>query len=119
MSIVRGVGVVLVNWPMALIRAATQPNVVKFRIDPRMNKLEVREYLDKIYNVKAQKIATLNQQGKEKRTSVRGVTRRRPDYKIAYVTLAEGETFEFPSLFQGLKTDLDTKKELDKKTAAK
>lgn len=61
-----------VNFPsffMALIRAPTQaqPYQAVFRVAPAMNKLEIREYLTKIYGLSVRKVMTANLAGRRKR----------------------------------------------------
>ncbi|GAB5031460.1 ribosomal protein [Nannochloropsis oceanica] len=85
-----------VNFPsffMALIRAPTQaqPYQAVFRVSPAMNKLEIREYLTKIYGLSVRKVMTANMAGRRKRIfGARRLLRyKRPDFKKAYVTLGE------------------------------
>mmetsp|Transcript_20839 Transcript_20839/g.62181 ORF Transcript_20839/g.62181 Transcript_20839/m.62181 type:complete len:102 (+) Transcript_20839:229-534(+) len=66
----------------------TRPVQAVFRIEPRMNKLEVREYLEKIYGLPVKKVMTENFLGKHKR--IQGKRKvfyySRPNYKRAIVT---------------------------------
>ena len=67
-------------------------NKYTFVVDPRANKTEIRQAIEKIFDVKVTKVATQNRAGKRKR---RGwVTGKRPDTKRAIVTLAEGDEIE-------------------------
>jgi Ribosomal protein L23 len=63
-----------------------------FLVDPRSNKTEIKEAVQKIWDVRVTSVNTLNRQGKTKR---RGYTKgKRPDEKRAIVTLAEGDAIE-------------------------
>lgn len=68
-----------------------------FRVPLTANKVQIRQAVEKIFNVKVEKVATLRVLGKMKRM---GRTQgKRSDYKKAIVTLKAGETIEF---FEGL-----------------
>ena len=63
-----------------------------FKCDPRANKLEVKEAIEKIFNVKVSSIRTINVKPKNRRVGrYTGLTNRT---KKAIVTLAEGQTIE-------------------------
>ncbi len=63
-----------------------------FLVDPRSNKTEIKEAVQKIWEVRVTSVNTLNRQGKTKR---RGYTKgKRADEKRAIVTLAEGDSIE-------------------------
>ena len=59
-----------------------------FRVAPSMTKLEAKEYLEKIYNVKVEKIHSVNFLGKLVRTPGRKIYRE-PNYKKMFVYLAD------------------------------
>ena len=64
-----------------------------FVVDKRANKIEIGKAVREIFDVKVEKVNTVNVKGKVKR---RGrIVGKRPDYKKAIVKLAEGETIEF------------------------
>lgn len=64
-----------------------------FVVDKRANKIEIGKAVKEIFDVKVEKVNTINVKGKVKR---RGRTvGKRADYKKAIVKLAEGETIEF------------------------
>jgi len=63
-----------------------------FKVDPRANKLEIKEAIEKIFNVKVTSIRTLNVKPKKRRVGrYTGLTNRT---KKAIVTLAEGQTID-------------------------
>ncbi len=63
-----------------------------FKVDPRANKIEIKEALEKIFNVKVTSIRTINVKPKKRRVGrYAGLTNRT---KKAIVTLAEGQTID-------------------------
>ena len=76
--------------------AGIERNSYTFLVDPRANKTEIKEAIQRIWDVRVTSVNTLKRRGKVKR---RGWTRgRRPDEKRAIVTLAEGDRIE---IFEG------------------
>ena len=59
-----------------------------FEVDPRSNKTEIKNAVEKIFDVKVTSVNTLNRQGKRKRT--RAGFGQRASSKRAIVTLREG-----------------------------
>lgn len=59
-----------------------------FVVDPRSNKTEIKIAIEQVFNVKVDKVHTLNRQGKTRRTRF-GIGKRK-DTKRAIVTLKEG-----------------------------
>jgi large subunit ribosomal protein L23 len=72
--------------------AGLEQNRYTFLVDPRANKTEIKEAVQAIWNVQVLNVNTQNRKGKVKR--FRYTRGKRPDQKLAYVTLAEGETIE-------------------------
>ena len=60
-----------------------------FKVAPAMNKFEIKEYLQKIYDIPVKRVMTQNYMGKRKRLmGQRGVwSYKRPDFKRAIVTV--------------------------------
>ena len=79
------------------MRYNEQQNTVVFQVDPRANKLQIKQALEALFQVKVLRINTLNVQGKKKR--IRGREGKKPDWKKAYVTLREGDSITF---FEGV-----------------
>ncbi len=71
-------------------------NQYAFEVDPRSNKIEIKRAVEVRFNVQVTKVCTMNVPGKLKRLG--RFTGRRPNWKKAIVTLAEGEKIE---LFEG------------------
>ena len=68
-------------------------NQVVIKVDPRANKVEIRNAVEKLFNVKVSKVRTTNMHGKKKRLGRHmGQT---SDWKKAIVTLAEGSKIDF------------------------
>ena len=75
-----------------------EKNVVAFEVDRRANKIEVRRAVEAQFGVKVADVRIANMHGKVRRQG--RFVGRQPDWKKAYVRLAEGEkTIEF---FEGV-----------------
>ncbi len=68
-------------------------NKVLFEVTMRANKIEIRKAVEKIYHVKVTTVHTQIVRGKMKRQG-RSVGKR-PNWKRAIVTLAEGSSIDF------------------------
>ncbi|MEW5914294.1 MAG: 50S ribosomal protein L23 [Thermodesulfobacteriota bacterium] len=68
-------------------------NQLVFEVDRRSGKVEIRQAVEEMFNVKVLKVRTVNFQGKTKRMG--RTLGRRSDWKKAYVTLAPGHSVEF------------------------
>jgi large subunit ribosomal protein L23 len=72
--------------------AGLENNTYTFLVDPRSNKTEIKEAIQKIWDVRVLSVNTINRKGKVKRR--RFTQGKRPDQKRAIVTLAEGDSIE-------------------------
>ena len=68
-------------------------NQVVLRVHPHANKVEIRQAVEQLFGVKVEGVRTSRVLGKTRRVG-RHVGRR-PTWKKAYVTLAEGHSIEF------------------------
>ncbi len=69
-----------------------QGNQYVFKVDSRANKTEIKQAIEKIFNVKVEAIRTINVKPKKRRVGrYTGLTNRT---KKAIVTLAEGQQIE-------------------------
>jgi len=68
-------------------------NQVVFRVHPRANKVEIRQAVEQLFKVKVEKVRTSRLLGKARRVGRH--LGKRPDWKKAYVTLAEGSRIDF------------------------
>ena len=69
-------------------------NVYTFIVHADASKPEIRDAVQSIFDVRVEKVNTLNRKGKRKRNRKTGKFGRRPDTKRALVTLAEGSSIE-------------------------
>jgi large subunit ribosomal protein L23 len=68
-------------------------NQVVLKVDPRANKIEIKEAAEKLFNLKITKVRTANMHGKTKRVGKHmGTTN---DWKKAIVSLHEGQKMDF------------------------
>ena len=65
-------------------------NKVHFIVSSEMTKVDVRNYLEKIYKVPVADVKTLNKMGKTRRNAFTDYVVKDDDYKLAFVTLAPG-----------------------------
>ncbi len=67
-------------------------NAYTFVVDPRANKTQIKQAVQKVFDVKVVSVNTINRQGKRVR---RGLVRgQKPRSKHAIVTLAEGDSID-------------------------
>lgn len=65
-----------------------------FVVNRAANKMQIKQAVEKIYDVKVKGVNVMNMPGKVNRTRGRRSTFRRPPWKKAVVTLAPGEHIE-------------------------
>ena len=68
-------------------------NQYGFKVAKDATKAEIKEAVEKLFNVTVEGVSTLNVKGKVKRTG-RGVSRSK-NWKKAYVRVAEGQEIDF------------------------
>jgi large subunit ribosomal protein L23 len=69
-------------------RALLKQNIYTFKVDPKLNKTEIKNFIEKYFNVKVEEVRTANYKRRERgRTRIRSV---RKKFKKAYVKLKEG-----------------------------
>jgi len=68
-------------------------NQFAFSVDPRANKIQIKESIEKSFKVSVMKIRTMNVRGDKKKLGRH--EGRKSSWKKALVTLKEGETIEF------------------------
>lgn len=74
-----------------------EENQYTFEVPVQVNKTQIRDAVEKIFNVKVVKVNTMRIRGKVRRQGFH--SGRRPERKKAIVTLAEGDRIE---IFEGL-----------------
>ncbi len=63
---------------------------VVFKVHPHANKIEIKEAVEKLFDVKVASVKTATMRGKQKRIGVKSLGRTK-DWKKAYISLSEGE----------------------------
>ncbi|MGH8990846.1 MAG: 50S ribosomal protein L23 [Acidimicrobiia bacterium] len=74
--------------------ALLDSNVYTFIVAPDANKIEIKQAVEAIFNVKVTNISTLNRKGKLKRNRRSNTMGKRPDTKRAIVTLAADDRID-------------------------
>ena len=67
-------------------------SIYPFAVDPRANKVQIRDAVERIFEVKVERVNTANRKGKTRRRGRR--VGRTPNWKKAYVKLREGQAIE-------------------------
>ncbi|MHC1744654.1 MAG: 50S ribosomal protein L23 [Syntrophobacteraceae bacterium] len=86
----------ILKRPLITEKSTTQKelqNKLFFEVDPRANKIEIKQAVEQIFKVDVLAVTTMNMDGKKKRVG-RFVTQR-PDWKKAVVTIKPGQRVEF------------------------
>ena len=71
---------------------ASETGAIVFEVDMNATKLQVKEAIENLFNVKVKAVNTLISKGKVKR--FKGKLGRRRDFKKAYVMLEDGNTID-------------------------
>ena len=69
-----------------------QSNQYAFKVDVNSTKREIKKAVEEYFAVQVKKVTVLKVKGKTKRSRFR--IKQRPNWKKAYVSLAEGQTIE-------------------------
>lgn len=74
-------------------------NCYTFAVSPDANKFQIKDIVEKLYNVRVVKVNTAYYAGKRKQRYTRaGLIRgRKPAFKKAFVTVAEGQSIDYYS----------------------
>ncbi|KAL0109601.1 hypothetical protein PUN28_014567 [Cardiocondyla obscurior] len=83
------------------------PNIVQFHCSMQMTKHDIKNYLEKIYNVNVIHVRTRIVMGEFIKDKLQGSIIKEDDRKIAYVILPKDQSFVFPSLFKDVKEEID------------
>jgi large subunit ribosomal protein L23 len=81
------------------ISALNEKGKYGFIVDETANKVEIKNAVEKMYGVNVERVNTISVLGKKKTrfTKAGTLAGRKPNYKKAIVTLAEGEVIDFYS----------------------
>ncbi|WP_329904574.1 50S ribosomal protein L23 [Porphyromonas pogonae] len=73
------------------------PERYAFRVSPDANKIEIKNAVEAMYNVKVESVNTMNYDGKRKsRYTKSGLLRgKQSSFKKAVITLKKGDTIDF------------------------
>ncbi|CAH2087513.1 unnamed protein product [Euphydryas editha] len=101
--------VFLPNFWMKLVKneGKQQSNKVTFHCSMEMTKHDIKNYLEKIYNVPVAEVRTRIAMGRFRKDIGQGYVVKDDDVKFAYVTLPKDMKFEFPNIFEKKKGDSD------------
>jgi large subunit ribosomal protein L23 len=87
----------VIKRPIVLTEKAAvlkdEQNQVIFEVDIKADKVEVRDAVEKLYDVKVERVKKLIQRGKTKRVGRKYF--KRPNWKKAIVTLRDGDDIQF------------------------
>jgi len=72
-------------------------NTYTFKVNKKANKIEIRNAIEEIFNVKVKKVNTMNVRGKMRRLGAH--EGKKPDWKKAMVKLNKGDNIE---VFEGM-----------------
>ena len=70
-----------------------EANQFAYEVDPRANKIQIKESIEKSFKVSVLKVRTMNVRGKKKRLG--RYQGQKSSWKKALVTLKEGDTIEY------------------------
>ena len=68
-------------------------NQFVFEVDPKSNKVQIKESVEKAFKVEVEKVRTMNVTGKKKRLGRH--QGKKSNWKKALITLKEGQTIEY------------------------
>lgn len=69
-------------------------NKYTFRVDPRANKVQIRDAVEKYFNVTVESVNTMNYMGKVRQNRGRGTAGRKSNWKKAVITVRQGDTID-------------------------
>ncbi len=84
----------LIRKPVITEKATmgSENNQITFRVPLDASKPEIKAAVEKLFSVEVRAVNTIRQRGKVKK--FRGRTGKRPDYKKAIISLAEGHSID-------------------------
>ena len=75
------------------LRLKEEFNQFMFEVDPKANKIQIKESVEKAFKVEVLQVRTMNIRGKKKRLGRH--QGRKSNWKKALITLKEGQTIEY------------------------
>ena len=91
----------IIRRPLVTEKSTTlreDSNIIAFEVDPKANKIQVKDAVEKLFNVKVNEVRLFNVRGKMKRMGKFEGKRR--DWRKAYVRLKAGE--KAPDFIEGV-----------------
>lgn len=85
----------IIQRPLITEKATSQKeknNKISFVVHPKANKIQIKEAIEKLLEVKVDRVNVMNMEGKKKRMG--RFEGKKSDWKKAIVTLREGEKLE-------------------------
>lgn len=76
--------------------AMAQRNIVTFAVNEKANKHQIKETIEKLYDVKVGNINMMIRKGKTKRVGKKMIKKNTTDIKLALITLKKGTIDLFP-----------------------
>lgn len=79
--------------------ASEKLNCYTFAVSPEANKFQIKDIVEKLYNVRVVSVNTANYAGKRKQRYTKGglIKGQNPAFKKAYITVAEGQKIDYYS----------------------
>ena len=83
----------------AATKLSEKLNRYTFRVSPDANKFQIKDIVEKLYNVRVERVNIANYAGKRKQRYTKGglIKGATAAFKKAYVTVAEGQTIDYYS----------------------
>ncbi|XP_043268959.1 probable 39S ribosomal protein L23, mitochondrial [Venturia canescens] len=105
----------LPNFWLKLVKPESNqpPNVVVFHCSMEMTRIDVQNYLEKIYNVKTVEVRTRIEMGKTRMHDYLKCVVKDDDVKVAYAILPKDQVFKFPYLHDKEKREKSEKEDKD------
>lgn len=74
-------------------------NCYTFAVSPEANKFQIKDIVEKLYNVRVEKVCTACYAGKRKQRYTKGglIRGQKPAFKKAYVVVAKGQKIDYYS----------------------
>lgn len=74
-------------------------NCYTFAVSPEANKFQIKDIVEKLYNVRVEKVTTALYAGKRKQRWTKGglIKGQRPAFKKAYVKVVDGQKIDYYS----------------------
>ena len=91
----------IIRRPLVTEKSTTlreDSNIIAFEVDPKANKIQVKDAVEKLFNVKVEEVRLFNVRGKMKRMG--RFEGKRRDWRKAYVRLKAGE--KAPDFIEGV-----------------